>query len=162
MLSTMTIGTNKAVTINYTVKDESGEVLDSTEGREPMTYLHGAGNIVPGLEAALEGKGVGAKDEATLAPDQAYGERDEKKVRNVPRRRIQDDKVRVGGRYRVAVETGWIVAYVTEMKGDYVGIDGNHPLAGKTLSFTVEVTDIRDATEQELQHGHAHGPGGAH
>ncbi len=158
----MTIGTNKAVTIHYTVKDESGEVLDTTEGRDPMTYLHGAGNVVPGLEAALEGKGAGDKIETTLSPAEAYGARDEAKVRNVPRRRIQDEKIRVGGRYRVAVETGWIVAYVMEIKGDYVSIDGNHPLAGKTLHFQVAVTDIRDATEQELQHGHAHGPGGAH
>ena len=158
----MTIGPKKAVTIHYTVKDDAGEVLDSTEGREAMTYLHGSDNVVAGLEAALEGKDVGAKIEATLTPEQAYGQRDESKVRNVPRRRIQDEKIRVGGRYRAATEVGWVMATVTAIKGDYVSIDGNHPLAGKTLHFQVEVTDIRDATEQELSHGHAHGPGGAH
>jgi len=162
MRSAMTIGPKKAVTIHYTVKDEAGEVLDSTEGRDPMTYLHGADNVVAGLEAALEGKGVGAKVEATLTPDQAYGQRDESKVRNVPRRRIPDEKIRVGGRHRAATEVGWVVATVVAIKGDYVHIDGNHPLAGKTLHFQVEVTDVRDATEQELAHGHAHGPGGAH
>jgi FKBP-type peptidyl-prolyl cis-trans isomerase SlyD len=156
------VGPKTAVTIHYTVKDDAGEVLDTTEGRDPMTYLHGADNVVPGLEAALEGKGPGAKVEATLTPEQGYGQRDESKVRNVPIRRFADEKIRIGGRHRVAVETGWIVAYVKEIKGDYALIDGNHPLAGKTLHFQVEVTAVRDATEQELAHGHAHGPGGAH
>lgn len=161
----MQIGSKKAVTIAYTLKDDAGEVLDTSEGQEPLIYLHGTGNIVPGLEKALEGKTTGDKISVTLPPADAYGERDEKLVRNIPMRRLQVDdkaKVKVGGRYRAWMEDGGRVVHVTALKGDYVGVDANHPLAGKTLHFDVEVVGVRDATDDELAHGHVHGPGGHH
>jgi len=158
----MQVGSQKAVSIKYTLKDDDGVVLDSTEGKPPLTYLHGAGNIVPGLEAALEGRAAGDTVKATLAPEQAYGLRDETNIRNIPVRRLPDGKARVGMRYRVQTEDGYILALVTAVRGDYATIDGNHPLAGKTLHFEVEVVEVRDATPEELTHGHVHGPGGHH
>ncbi len=158
----MQIAANKAVTINYTLKDDAGEVLDSSEGREPLVYLHGTGSIVPGLEAALEGKGAGDKVVVTLTPDQGYGPRDEKAVRNVPRRKLPEGKVEVGTRFRIQTEDGYVIGTVLALKGDYASVDTNHPLAGQTLHFDVSVVEVRDATEDELKHGHVHGPGGHH
>jgi FKBP-type peptidyl-prolyl cis-trans isomerase SlyD len=156
----MQIAARKAVTIKYTLKDDGGAVLDTSEGHDPLTYLHGAGNIVPGLEAALDGKAVGDVIAATLSPAEGYGPRDENQIRNVPLRKLPDGKAKVGMRYRIQTEDGQMVALVTAVRGDYATIDANHPLAGKTLHFDVEVVAIRDATEEELTHGHVHGPGG--
>jgi FKBP-type peptidyl-prolyl cis-trans isomerase SlyD len=158
----MEIGDKKAVTIHYTLRDDEGKVLDSSEGREPLTYLHGAGNIVPGLEAALAGKKAGDAVRAKLTPAEGYGERDETNVRNVPRRRLPEGKVEPGMRFRLKTDQGFMVALVTAVRGDYVTIDANHPLAGQTLNFEVDVVEVRDATEEELTHGHVHGPGGHH
>ena len=158
----MEIGSKKAVTINYTLKDDDGKVLDTSEGRDPLTYLHGVGNLVPGLEAALEGKRAGDAIEATLTPEQGYGERDERQVRNVPLRKLPDGKAEVGMRYRIQTDEGSSAALVTAVRGDYATIDANHPLAGMTLHFQVAVLEVRDATAEELEHGHVHGPGGHH
>jgi len=158
----MQIGAKKAVTINYTLKNDAGEVLDSSEGKEPLTYLHGEGNIVPGLEAALEGKAVGDKVAVTLSPEQAYGQRDEKAIRNVPRRKLPKGNVQVGTRFQMQTEAGVVIGTVLALRGDYVTVDANHPLAGQTLHFDVSVVEIRDATAEELEHGHVHGPGGHH
>jgi FKBP-type peptidyl-prolyl cis-trans isomerase SlyD len=158
----MQIGAKKAVTINYTLKNDAGEVLDSSEGKEPLTYLHGEGNIVPGLEAALEGKAVGDKVVVALSPEQAYGQRDEKAIRNVPRRKLPKGNIQVGTRFQMQTEAGVVIGTVLALRGDYVTVDANHPLAGQTLHFDVSVVEIRDATEEELEHGHVHGPGGHH
>jgi FKBP-type peptidyl-prolyl cis-trans isomerase SlyD len=159
----MPITKDKAVTIHYTVKSEAGETLDSSRGRDPLNYLQGSGNIVPGLEKALEGKEAGAKLEVTLAPEEAYGVRDEKNVRNVPLRKIAaDGKVVAGGPCRVQTADGVQLARVIAVRGDYATVDLNHPLAGMPLSFGVEVVAVRDATAEELAHGHIHGPGGHH
>jgi FKBP-type peptidyl-prolyl cis-trans isomerase SlyD len=137
-------------------------VLDSSDGREPLTYLHGSGNIVPGLEKALDGKQVGDEVKVKVAPADGYGERDDANVRNVPRRRLPEGKIEPGMRLRLQTEHGPIVVAVTAVQGDYVTIDGNHPLAGMTLNFEVKVVEVRDATEEERTHGHVHGPGGHH
>jgi len=158
----MEIGDKKAVTIHYTLRDDEGKVLDSSEGRDPLTYLHGAGNIVPGLEAALAGKKAGDAVRAELTPAEGYGERDESNVRNLPLRRLPEGKIAPGMRLRIQTDEGFIVALVTAVRGDYATIDGNHPLAGQTLNFEVDVVEVRDATEEELTHGHVHGPGGHH
>ena len=158
----MQIGSQKAVTINYTLKDDAGNVLDTSEGSEPLTYLHGTGNLVPGLEAALEGKTVGDAIQTTLTPEQGYGERDENNVRNVPLRKLPEGKVEIGMRYRIQTEEGHSAALVTAIRGDYATIDANHPLAGLTLHFDVQVLGVRDATAEELTHGHVHGAGGHH
>jgi FKBP-type peptidyl-prolyl cis-trans isomerase SlyD len=156
------IGADKAVTIHYTLRDDGGEVLDSSDGRDPLTYLHGTGNIVPGLEKALDGKQAGDEVKVKVTPAEGYGERDEANVRNVPRRRLPEGKIEPGMRLRLQTEHGPMIVAVTAVEGDYVTIDGNHALAGMTLHFEVKVVEVRDATAEERTHGHVHGPGGHH
>jgi FKBP-type peptidyl-prolyl cis-trans isomerase SlyD len=158
----MQIAAQKAVTIGYTLKDDAGKVLDSSDGGEPLTYLHGAGDIVPGLEKALDGKQVGDAISVSLSPEEAYGQRDERQVRNVPLRKLPKGKVEVGMQYEVTTEAGPMLALVTAVRGDYATIDANHPLAGMRLHFDVKVVEVRDATAEELEHGHVHGPGDHH
>ena len=158
----MQIGDKKAVTFHYSLRDDGGDVLDSSEGREPLTYLHGQGDIVPGLEKALEGKQPGDEVKATVPPAEGYGVRDEGNVRNIPRRRLPEGKLAPGMRLQLRTDQGPLVATVVALKGDYVTLDANHPLADKTLHFEVKVVEVRDATAEELTHGHVHGPGGHH
>jgi FKBP-type peptidyl-prolyl cis-trans isomerase SlyD len=152
----MTIGPKTVVSIEYTLKDDAGEVLDTSSGREPLTYLHGVGNLVPGLEKALDGKAPGDSVEITLSAAEGYGERDDKLVRNVPLRKISDKKPQVGRRYRAQLDDGQAVVLVTGLRGDYATVDANHPLAGMSLHFQVKVVDIREATAEEITHGHVH------
>jgi FKBP-type peptidyl-prolyl cis-trans isomerase SlyD len=158
----MQIEAKKAVTIEYTLKDDAGTVLDTSEGRAPLTYLHGADAIVPGLEKALTGKGAGDTLAVTLTPDQGYGARDERLVRNVPVRKLREPKAQVGQRVPADVDGRPRLVLVTALRGDYASIDANHPLAGMTLHFAVTVVGVREATAEELAHGHVHGPGGHH
>jgi FKBP-type peptidyl-prolyl cis-trans isomerase SlyD len=159
----MQISDQKAVTIHYTLKDEAGETLDTSRGRDPLNYLQGAGNIVPGLEKALAGKVAGDTLRVTLAPEEAYGQRDDKEVRNVPLRKLSaDGKLVPGARCRVQSSDGFQLGLVAAVRGDYATVDLNHPLAGMRLDFEVEVLAVRDATSEELTHGHVHGPGGHH
>jgi FKBP-type peptidyl-prolyl cis-trans isomerase SlyD len=158
----MTIGPKTVVSIEYTLKDDAGEELDSSSGRDPLTYLHGVGNLVPGLEHALDGKTTGDAIDITLPPADAYGDRDDKLVRNLPLRKIADKKPQVGRRYRAQLEDGQAVVLVTGLKGDYATIDANHPLAGMTLHFQVKVVEIREATAEEITHGHVHSGGDHH
>jgi FKBP-type peptidyl-prolyl cis-trans isomerase SlyD len=153
---------SSVVTIEYTLKNDAGEVLDTSDGKKPLVYLHGMGNLVPGLEKALTGKGPGDSLEVTLTPDDGYGHRDEKLVRKIPLRKLHDKNPQVGRRYRAQLEDGHHIVLVTAISGDYATIDGNHPLADQTLHFAVKVTEVRAATEEELTHGHVHGPGGHH
>ena len=158
----MTIAHHKVVSFHYTVSDsDSEEVIDSSEGGQPMTYLHGAQNIVPGLEKALEGKSVGDELEVTVAPDEAYGERSEDRVQQVPIEAFEGmEKVEPGMAVTAHTEQGQVNLVVTDVQGDQVTVDANHPLAGKSLKFQVTVTEIRDASDEEKAHGHVHGPGG--
>jgi FKBP-type peptidyl-prolyl cis-trans isomerase SlyD len=159
----MQISDKKAVTIHYTLKDEAGETLDTSRGRDPLSYLQGAGNIVSGLEKALDGKSAGETVRVKLAPEEAYGQRDEKEIRNVPLRRISTEgKLSPGARVRVQTADGFQLAVVQTIRGDYATVDLNHPLAGMQLDFEVEVMGVRDATAEELTHGHVHAPGGHH
>jgi FKBP-type peptidyl-prolyl cis-trans isomerase SlyD len=158
----MQIGAQKAVTIGYTLKDDEGRVLDSSEGGEPLTYLHGSGDIVPGLEKALDGKQVGDEISVSLTPEEGYGQRDERQIRNVPLRKLPAGKVQVGMQYQITTEAGPMLALVTALRGDYATIDANHPLAGMRLNFEVKVVEVRDATKEELEHGHVHGAGHHH
>jgi FKBP-type peptidyl-prolyl cis-trans isomerase SlyD len=158
----MQVTEKKAVTIKYTLRDEEGAVLDSTEGRDPLTYLHGAGNLVPGVEEALEGKSAGEEVKVTVAPDKGYGVREEDNVRNVPIRKLPAGKLQPGATVQLNTNHGPVVAVIKAVKGDYATLDLNHPLAGKTLRFELEVVEVRDATEEELAHGHVHGPGHHH
>jgi FKBP-type peptidyl-prolyl cis-trans isomerase SlyD len=159
----MPIAQNSVVTIHYTLKDDAGEVIDSSREGDPIAYLHGHGNLVPGLERELDGKNTGDKVNVSVAPEQGYGEYDKNLVQQVPRRALQGiANIKVGLRLQAQTPQGPRAVVVTRLVGDMVTIDGNHPLAGKNLNFDVEITDVREATEEELSHGHVHGEGGHH
>jgi FKBP-type peptidyl-prolyl cis-trans isomerase SlyD len=161
------IADGKVVTIHYTLTDDDGSVLDSSQGGDPLDYLHGAHHVVPGLEAGLRGKGVGERVQLRLPPEEGYGVRDPKGIQRVPRAAFPADlELEPGMQFSAEDETGravtvWIEG-VDGPEGQTVRIDQNHPLAGKTLCFDVHVTAIRDATLEELSHGHVHGPHGHH
>ena len=158
----MTIAQHKVVTIHYKVSDsESDEVIDSSENTEPMTYLHGAQNIIPGLEQALEGQAVGDELEVVVEAADAYGERSDDRIQQVPMEAFQGmEKVEPGMAVTAQTDQGQINLVITEVNGEMVTVDANHPLAGKSLKFEVSVEDVRDASEEEMAHGHVHGPGG--
>ncbi|HUS23911.1 MAG TPA: peptidylprolyl isomerase [Candidatus Binatia bacterium] len=157
----MQIAAQKVVSIEYTLKNASGEVLDSSVGHGPLAYIHGNGNIVPGLEKALEGKRAGDKVSVSVPPEQGYGVRDESLVQQVPRRAFGGVKdLQPGMQFQAGGPSGPSVVSVVRVQGDMVTVDGNHALAGETLNFEVEVKDVRDATHEEVMHGHVHGPGG--
>lgn len=157
----MTIALHKVVTLNYTLKNSEGTLLDTSEGREPLVYLHGVGALIPGLEKELEGKGAGDKLNAVIAPEHAYGERRDDLMKLVPKSGFQgEEKMVVGMQVQLQTEHGPAIATISKIEGEDVTLDLNHPLAGMTLHFDVAVEDIREATEDEISHGHVHGPGG--
>lgn len=158
----MTVTNNVVVSIHYTVRDEDGVQLDSSAGREPLTYLHGANNIIPGLELALEGKQIGDQLQVSIVPAEAYGEYLDHLVESVPRDAFGDNALEVGMRFEAQTNQGPVSVVVTSIDEDLVTVDGNHPLAGKSLTFDVTIEGIRDASEEEVAHGHAHGAGGHH
>ncbi|MBE0484280.1 MAG: peptidylprolyl isomerase [Bacterioplanes sp.] len=158
----MTIAQHKVATLHYTVVDvASGETIDSSEGGQPMTYLHGAQNIIPGLEQALEGKNVGDAFDVTIEPADAYGEYSEDRIQQVPVQAFEGvEQVEPGMAFTAQTEHGPVNLIVTEVNDDIVTVDANHPLAGKALAFSIKVEAVRDASEEELAHGHVHGEGG--
>jgi len=159
----MTIKSDSVVSIHYTLKDDGGQVIDSSESGDPLTYIHGHGQLIPGLERQLDGRNTGDKLNATITPADGYGEYDAGLVQQVPRRALKGiANVKVGMQLRAQTEDGARTVTVTRVAGDMVTLDGNHPLAGKNLNFDVEIAAVRDATAEELAHGHAHGPGGHH
>jgi FKBP-type peptidyl-prolyl cis-trans isomerase SlyD len=159
----MIIGKDTVVTMDYTLTDTAGKVLDSSNGAEPLSYLHGAGNIIPGLEQAMEGKNVGDTVKATVPPEQGYGVRREELVAPVQRKSFGGIKeIKPGMQFQANTEHGPRVVTVVSVTDDEVTIDANHELAGKTLVFDVKIVNVRAATAEEVAHGHAHGPGGHH
>jgi FKBP-type peptidyl-prolyl cis-trans isomerase SlyD len=159
----MTIQKNTVVTIEYTLTDETGALIESSDGREPLTYLHGVGNIIPGLETSLEGKSPGETLKVSVPPADAYGEWDQGKIVDIPKTQFSGvDDVQVGMQFGVHSSAGEQIVTVTKVEGDNVTVDANHPLAGKTLNFDVKVVGVREPTSDELDHGHVHGPGGHH
>ena len=157
----MNIAKDKVVSIDYTLTDDGGKVLDSSSGREPLAYLHGAGNIIPGLESALEGKGRGDQLNVSIKPPDAYGDRDDRMIQAVPRTAFGGaQNIEPGMQFQANTPAGPRVITVVGVEDDQVTVDANHPLAGQTLNFDVKVVDVRDATAAELEHGHVHGPGG--
>jgi len=148
---------------HYTLTNDAGEVLDSSSGREPLPYLHGKGNIVPGLEKALAGKKAGDKLDVVVAPEEGYGPHIESLVQVVPKAAFQGvENLEPGMQFQAESNMGPVSVVVTGIDGDNVTVDGNHPLAGETLHFAVEITQVRDATVEEVMHGHVHGAGGHH
>jgi FKBP-type peptidyl-prolyl cis-trans isomerase SlyD len=159
----MQVVKHKVISIDYTLTDAQGTELDSSRGKGCLDYIHGIGNIVPGLEAALEGKSIGDQVNAVIAPDKGYGARDEGLVQELPRSQFDtEDDIQVGMQFHAMSESGPRVVTVVSVDADNVTIDGNHPLAGVTLHFDVTVKEIRDASGEELSHGHVHGPGDHH
>jgi len=160
----MIVAQDKVVLIHYTLTNDTGAVIDSSSGGDPLAYIHGQGNIIPGLEKALEGKRQGAKVSVKVDPAEGYGVRDDALVQSVPRRSFGGiAKIEPGMQFHAQTSQGHTrVVTVTAVKGDMVTVDGNHPLAGEHLNFDVEIAEVRDATAEEREHGHVHGPGGHH
>ncbi|MFC3283710.1 FKBP-type peptidyl-prolyl cis-trans isomerase [Litchfieldella rifensis] len=151
----MRIAPQQVVTLHYMLRDASGTVLDDSRSRDtPLEYLHGHHNIVAGLERALEGQPVGATLSVTLMPAEAYGMRDEARVQQVPRSAFPIDDLALGMRFQTQGEDGPEIVTVLEIDSDRVTVDTNHPLAGETLSYRLEVLGIREATPAELAKGH--------
>jgi FKBP-type peptidyl-prolyl cis-trans isomerase SlyD len=159
----MNIAKNRVVNIDYTLTDGSNKIIDSTSGSESLDYLHGFENIIPGLERALEGKNQGDQFSVTIPAADAYGERDDKLVLDVPRDRFQGiDTIKTGMQFEAQTAGGSQLVTVTKVGEKSVTIDGNHPLAGVDLTFDVTVNSIREANAEELEHGHVHGHGHDH
>lgn len=153
----------KVVSFHYTLKDSKGTVLESSVGDQPLTYLEGVGQIIPGLESQIKGLKVGDKKSVHVKAADAYGEVEKELVVQVPRAQIPKKDVVVGDRFHADSGHGHTqVVVVTEVSDQTVTVDGNHPLAGQDLNFEVEISEVRDATKDEVSHGHAHGPGGHH
>jgi FKBP-type peptidyl-prolyl cis-trans isomerase SlyD len=148
-------------TLEYTLRDGDGEVIDTTEGGTPLIYVHGTGSLIPGLELALEGKGPGDEVSVKIAPEDAYGERDDELIHSVERAALpQDEELELGMTLEAESEQGVQIVTVVGFEKDDVLLDGNHPLAGVTLHFEVKVIDTRPASPEEIAHGHVHGEGG--
>lgn len=159
----MEISADRVVTIHYTLKDDAGAVLDSSAGGEPLVYIQGHGNLVAGLEKALAGKQDGNTLAVSVAPADGYGVRDETLIQRVPKRSLQGSgEIKKGMQFQARTEDGMRLFTVAAVIGDMVTLDGNHPLADQTLHFDVEVVEVREATSEELEHGHVHGAGGHH
>jgi FKBP-type peptidyl-prolyl cis-trans isomerase SlyD len=153
----MNISKNSIVSIEYTLTDKDNQILDSSAGSEPLVYLHGHENLIPGLERALEGKVTGDTLQVTVPAVDAYGEQDDNLVTTVPMDRFEGaDSIEEGMQFEAQTPDGYRVVTVTKIAGDEVTIDGNHPLAGQDLNFDVAVKDIREASEEEIAHGHPH------
>lgn len=157
----MQIAENKVVTLNYTLTDDSGKVIDESKDGS-FVYLHGAHNIIPGLEDALAGRSTGDTVDVSVPPEKAYGVRDPSRIQSASREMFPaDTEIEPGMQFHAQGPEGQsVVIMVVSVEGDTVTIDGNHPLAGVQLNFDVEIVEVRDATAQEIEHGHVHGPGG--
>lgn len=159
----MQIAENTVASFHYTLTNDAGEVLDSSQGRDPLSYLHGQGHIVPGLEQAMEGKRAGDAFKVDVSPELGYGVHHEQLVQDVPRAAFQGvDEIEVGMSFQANTPQGAHSVTVTQVTADTITVDGNHPLAGQTLHFDVQVTEVRAASADELAHGHVHGAGGHH
>lgn len=160
----MQITVHKVVTIDYTLTDDQGNIVDSSKGGDPLAYIHGIGNIIPGLESALEGKKAGEALKVSVAPQEGYGERDTSMMQSVPRQMFESpEEIQVGMQFQTMTEDGHpMVVTVVETTPETITVDANHPLAGQNLHFDVTIIEVRDASEEELEHGHVHGAGGHH
>ncbi len=157
----MTIQDRKAVSFHYTLTNQDGEQIETTRNKEPMTYLHGAYNIIPGLESAMTGRSVGDEFQVTIEPADAYGEKDEAKFQRISSKHFRlPKKLKPGQVVGLQTKKGPVRVTIIKVGRFNVDVDTNHPLAGQVLTFDVEVSAVRDATKEEIAHGHAHGPGG--
>lgn len=159
----MQIKENSVVNIHYTLTNDAGEVLDSSSGKEPLMYMHGHNNLIPGLEDQLAGKKEGDKFNADVEAEDAYGLHHEEAIQQIPLSALANiPNLEVGMQLQASTDQGPVAVRVAEINDEHVVLDGNHPLAGQRLHFAVEVMSVRDATPSELEHGHAHGGDGHH
>jgi FKBP-type peptidyl-prolyl cis-trans isomerase SlyD len=160
----MKVTQDSVVSIEFTLKDNEGEILDSSEGEEALEYLHGHGQLVPGLEKALEGKQKGDECTVSIPPEQGYGMRDESRIVEADMSDFEDDiEMEIGTEITAEGPNGEEIPFwISDIKENTVVLDGNHPLAGEVLNFAVKIVDVRAATAEELAHGHVHGPGHEH
>ncbi len=160
----MTIQKNKVVAIDYKLTDRDGNLIDSSEGNGALHYIHGIGNLIPGLEKALEGKATGDHIKVAIPANEAYGERNDSLCQKVPKDQFDmSEGIELGMQFEVETEeAGELVVTVVEVEQDTITVDGNHPLAGVELHFDVTIKSIREASAEELAHGHVHGEGGHH
>lgn len=159
----MQISQNTVATLDYRLTNDAGEELDSSAGHGPLAYLHGHGNIIPGLEQALEGRTAGDSFKVSIEPAMAYGEKNPALTQTLPSSMFGGvDQIAVGMQFHAQTDHGIEVVTVTSVEGDQVTIDGNHPLAGQTLHFDVTIREVREAQAEEIEHGHVHGEHGHH
>ncbi|MCX6130738.1 MAG: peptidylprolyl isomerase [Proteobacteria bacterium] len=159
----MIAGQNSVVLMDYTVKDDEGNTIDTSSGQDPLAFIVGMGNIIPGLERSFIGKKKGESFTVRVKPEEGYGERDESLVEVVPRAQFGGIKdIRTGMQLQAQTDDEVMVVTVVKLTDKEVTVDANHPLAGKILNFEVSVVEVRAATEEELAHGHVHGAGGHH
>ncbi len=156
----MKIEKDRVVHFHYTVSEQGQEPLESSEGREPMAILLGHGNIIPGLEKAMEGREAGEKFEVDVAAADAYGVRQDNLTQRVPKKHFKDVRLHPGMQAVLPTNFGPRAVTILKVGMSVVDVDLNHPMAGKDLHFAIEVTDVREASEEEVQHGHVHGEGG--
>lgn len=154
--------TRQVISFHYTLSDKAGKVQDTSRGGDPLTFLQGSGQIIPGLETALINLEKGSKKDITVPYAEAYGPYDQALIYEVPRNKFPNEQIQIGDRFQVGKDEHYQVVTVIEISTERVVLDANHPLAGKDLTFAVEMMDIRPATPEELSHGHAHGAGGHH
>ena len=156
----MVIADRKVVSIHYKLTNDDGQLIQESSADSPLSYLHGARNIIPGLESALDGKSEGDKLSVSVGPEQAYGPRNDALIQELPRNVFEGiDDIQEGMQFQAHSEQGSQVITVTKVDSDRITVDANHPLAGQTLNFEVEVESVREATEDEVEHGHVHKDG---
>ncbi|MFT5140959.1 MAG: FKBP-type peptidyl-prolyl cis-trans isomerase SlyD [Lysobacterales bacterium] len=158
----MTVEKNKIVAFHYTLSNTQGEQLESSRDKDAMEYLHGSNNIIPGLEKAMEGRQAGDEFSVTVEPEEAYGTRSEANIQRIPLKRLgkKMGKPTVGQVLGLQTNQGPVQVTVVKVGKFNIDVDANHPLSGQALTFDVEIVSVRDALEDELGHGHSHGPGG--
>lgn len=153
----MDIQKGRVVGMHYTLRNDEGEIIDTSEGREPLVFLQGFGNIINGLESELEGKSLGDKLEVVVEPEHGYGVRHEQLIQQVPKSAFEGvDELQVGMQFQAQTEQGPIPIRIVEINGEEVTIDGNHELAGVRLHFAVSIESVREASQEEIEHGHVH------
>ena len=156
----MLIADKHVVTLHYSVKTQDGDLIDESVASEPLAFIQGSHFMIPGLEDALYGKQKGDKFDLTVEPEQGYGQRQDKLVQEVPANMFSDMEVEVGMSFRATTDQGEQSVIIIDKTDEFVTVDGNHPLSGMTLRFDVSIEDVREATSEELAHGHVHGAGG--
>jgi len=158
----MKVGLNKVVAIHYTLTNNEGTVLDSSNGRDPLNFIHGLGHLIPGMEEGLHGKEVGNKFQLKVSPEKGYGNYQNEMVQQVPVSAFAGQEINVGMQFEAGSDEQRFLVNIKAIDAETVTVDGNHPLAGVELNFDIEVMEIREATDDEIAHGHVHGPEGHH